>query len=153
MRTLVRLSATPRFSWWLCCERPEQSGCVRRFLSLEVAMHKKRFGIPIVALAVLVSAAHVRADEVTDWNQTLFRSAVVAGSSRLNMNSVAAMVQAAVFDAINCIDRRYTPIHVTPNAPASASRRAAAVQAAYVMIGKHYGTGGLFTTNQQGVLD
>jgi len=116
-------------------------------------MRKKRFGIPIVALAVLVSAAHVRADEVTDWNQTLFRSAVVAGTSPLNMNRVAALVQAAVFDAINGIDRRYTPIHVTPNAPAGASRRAAAVQAAYVMIGRHYGTGGLFTSNQQGVLD
>jgi hypothetical protein len=116
-------------------------------------MNRKRFGIPIVVLAMLLAAAHVRADEVTDWSQTLFRSAVVAGTPALNVTRVAALVQAAVFDAINGIDRRYTPIHVTPNAPAGASRRAAAVQAAYVMIGKHYGTGGLFTTNQQGVLD
>jgi hypothetical protein len=115
-------------------------------------MHKNRFGIPIVVFAVLLAAARGRR-RVTDWSQTLFRSAVVAGTSPLNMSRVAALVQAAVFDAINGIDRRYTPIHVPPNAPAGASRRAAAVQAAYVMIGKHYGTGGLFTTNQQGVLD
>jgi hypothetical protein len=116
-------------------------------------MHKKRFGMPILVLAVFLAGSRLRADEVIDWNQTLFRSAVIAGTSPLNMSRVAALVQAAVFDAVNGIDRRYTSIHVTPNAPAGASRRAAAVQAAYVMIGKHYGTGGLFTTNQQAVLD
>ena len=78
---------------------------------------------------------------------------MVAGTSALNSTRVAALVQASVFDAVNGIDRRYTPIHVAPNAPAGASRRAAAVQAAYVMIGKHYGTGGLFTTTQQAVLN
>lgn len=39
-----------------------------------------------------------------------------------------AIVQAAVFDAINGIERRYTPIHVPPAAPHGASKRAAAVQ-------------------------
>jgi hypothetical protein len=109
------------------------------------------------SLAVLVACAAAtavaRADEVTDWNQTLFRSAVVAGTSPLNISRVAAMVQAAVFDAVNGIDRRYSPIHVAPAAGAGASRRAAAVQAAYVILGKHYGTGGLFTQNQQAVLN
>src|SRR5262245_24644768 len=87
--------------------------------------------------------ASVRADEVTDWTQTLFRSAIIAGTSPLNATRVAALVQAAVFDAVNGIDRRYTPIHVAPAAPSGASRRAAAVQAAYAMLVKHYGTGGL----------
>ena len=106
-----------------------------------------------VVVACAAATAVARADEVTDWNQTLFRSAVVAGTSPLNITRVAAMVQAAVFDAVNGIDRRYTPIHVAPAAGAGASRRAAAVQAAYVIIGKHYGTGGLFTQNQQPVLN
>jgi hypothetical protein len=107
----------------------------------------------IAVLAILASTVSARADEVTDWNQTLLRSALVAGTSPVQMTRTVALVQAAVFDAVNGIDRRYTPIHVTPAAPDGASRRAAAVQAAYVMIGKHYGTGGLFTTNQQAVLD
>jgi hypothetical protein len=112
--------------------------------------------LAISAIAVAISGAgtnSARADEVTDWNQTLFRSAVIAGTSPLNTTRVGALVQAAVFDAVNGIDRRYTPIHVPPAAPAGASRRAAAVQAAYVMLGKHYGTGGLFTTTQQGILN
>jgi PAP2 superfamily protein len=111
--------------------------------------------LAISALALAMSGAgtnSARADEITDWNQTLFRSALVAGTSALNTTRVAALVQAAVFDAVNGIDRRYTPIHVAPNAPAGASRRAAAVQAAYAMLVKHYGTGGLFTTTQQAVL-
>jgi hypothetical protein len=109
------------------------------------------------SLAVLVACAATtagaRADEVTDWNQTLFRSVVIAGTSPLNTTRVAAMLQAAVFDAVNGIDRRYSHIHVAPAAPAGASRRAAAVQAAYVILGKHYGTGGLLTQNQQPVLN
>ncbi len=47
---------------------------------------------------------------------------------------VAAIVQAAVFDAVNGIARRYTPIHVAPAGPAGASRDAAAVQAAYATL-------------------
>src|SRR6185436_420160 len=43
-------------------------------------------------------------------------------------------VQAAVFDAVNGIARRYTPIHVAPAGPAGASREAAAVQAAYATL-------------------
>jgi len=112
--------------------------------------------LTISAIALAVSGAAItaaRADEVTDWNQTLFRSIIIAGTSPLNTSRVGALVQAAVFDAVNGIDRKYTPIHVAPNAAAGASRRAAAVQAAYVMIGKHYGTGGLFTTTQQGILN
>lgn len=89
------------------------------------------------ALGVLIAgsvAATAQADEVTDWNQTMLRSGLLAGSSALVMSRVAAIVQASVFDAVNGIDRKYTPIHVTPAGPAGASRRAAAVQAAYIAL-------------------
>ena len=42
-----------------------------------------------------------------------------------------AIVQSSVFDALNGIERRYTPIHVQPAAPPGASRQAAVVGAAY----------------------
>jgi hypothetical protein len=47
---------------------------------------------------------------------------------------VAAIVQAAVFDAVNGIDQRYTAIYVPPAAAPGASKRAAAVQAAYATL-------------------
>ena len=81
-----------------------------------------------------------QADEVVDWNQTMFRAGLVAGTSPLVITRVAAIVQAAVFDAVNGIDRRYAPIHVPPAGPAGASRDAAAVQAAYATLVQLYPT-------------
>jgi len=97
--------------------------------------------LPWAIGALLVTAVGARADEVTDWNEMLFRAALWANSSPLNMSRFAALAQTAVFDAVNGIDRRYTPIHVDPAAPAGASRRAAAVQAAYVILSNLYGLG------------
>jgi hypothetical protein len=47
---------------------------------------------------------------------------------------VVALVSASVFDAVNGIDPRFRPLHVTPAAPHNASQRAAAIQAAYVIL-------------------
>ena len=96
----------------------------------------------LVALSiVLVVTSNARADDVTDWSETMLRAGLVAGSSPLVMTRNAAMVHAAVFDAVNGIDPRYTSIHVDPAGPAGASRRAAAVQAAYAILTKLYGSG------------
>jgi hypothetical protein len=105
------------------------------------------------ALLVVVGASSARANDVTDWNEALFRSALVASSTPLNMTRFTALVQAAVFDAVNGIDRRYAPIHVDPAGPAGASRRAAAVYAAYDILSRLYGQTGLFPPNQQSTLD
>jgi hypothetical protein len=75
-----------------------------------------------------------RADEVTDWNQQLLDATHVAGTSPLLSTRIGALVQSAVFDALNGIERKYQSIHVAPNAPRGASRRAAVVQAAYTML-------------------
>jgi len=92
-------------------------------------------------LVVLVAPARMAwADEVTDWNEMLFRAGLIAGSSPLAMTRLAAIVEASVYDAVNGIERRYTPIFVTPAAPAGASARAAAVQASYVALSKIYPT-------------
>ena len=75
------------------------------------------------------------ADEVTDWNAILLQAlngppAVPAPLAQ----RPAAIVQAAVFDAVNGIEGHYTPLHVAANAPAGASKRAAVVQAAYATL-------------------
>jgi len=86
-----------------------------------------------IALAVLLPAA-ARADEVTDWNQVFFRAALIGASTPLVVTRQAAIVQASVFDTVNGIARRYTPIHVAPAGPAGASKDAAAAQAAYTAL-------------------
>jgi hypothetical protein len=85
-------------------------------------------------------SAPARADEITDWNQILFQAALTANTSPLIVSRVAAIVQAAVFDAVNGIERRYTPVHVEPSAAPGASQRAAAVQAAYAALVAIYPT-------------
>ncbi len=91
----------------------------------------------VSGLLVLGGAVGVaRADEVTDWNQIMLQTALAAvpPTNPLVMSRVGAIVQASVFDAVNGIERRYTPIHVEPAADRGASRRAAAVQAAYAAL-------------------
>lgn len=79
-------------------------------------------------------AAIGRADDVTDWNAILHDTLRAAGANGINATRPAAIVQAAVFDALNGVERRYTSLHVTPDAAPGASRRAAVVQAAYATL-------------------
>jgi len=97
--------------------------------------------------------APARADVVTDWNELAFRVSLIGGASSQNAGRVAAMVHAAVFDALNGIDRRYAAIHVAPpDSCVGASRPAAAVQAAYEILSRVYGASAT-AANQQPTLD
>jgi hypothetical protein len=82
-----------------------------------------------------VAGGIAMANEVTDWNGVMLRATLTAPVTPAPVSTrIAAIVQAAVFDAVNGIERRYTSIHVEPGAPAGASERAAAVQAAYAAL-------------------
>jgi hypothetical protein len=79
-------------------------------------------------------------DPVLEWNQILndtVLSTVPAPNSLVTSRS-AAMVAGAVFDAVNGVDRKYKPIHVTAHAPSQTSGRAAAIQASYEMLIRLY---------------
>jgi PAP2 superfamily len=65
------------------------------------------------------------------WNQTLITALANAGTPAPVGTRLGAIVQSAVFDAVNGIARRFTPIHVAPAAPHGASRAAAAAAAAH----------------------
>jgi hypothetical protein len=99
---------------------------------------RRTYSCLLACVVVTLSAGPVRADEVTDWNQTMLRAALVAATPPPVTSRVAAIVQAAVFDAVNGIARRYTPIHVAPAGPPGASQDAAAVQAAYATLVQLY---------------
>jgi hypothetical protein len=101
------------------------------------------FALAVISLGISTT---VHADEVTDWNQILFQAEIIDNTLQVVLSRNAAIVQASVFDAVNGIERRYTPIHVTPDAPHGASARAAAVQAAYASLLRLY-------PNQQSTFD
>jgi hypothetical protein len=77
-----------------------------------------------------------RADEVTQWNQHMLDALITGNVGGVVATRHAAIVQSAVYDAVNGIERRYTHIHVAPAAPPGASVRAAAIQAAYETLAK-----------------
>jgi len=86
----------------------------------------------VFAVLANTTTATPRPDVIRDWNQNMLDAALVPpATSPIVMSRVAAIVQVAVFDAVNGIERRYTPVHVVAAAPRGASIRAAAVQAAY----------------------
>src|SRR3954453_5267877 len=88
----------------------------------------------VLLVLPLAMAGAVRADEVTDWHEHMLVALFNAGSRPPVSSREAALVSAAVFDAVNGVERRYAPIHVPADAPRGASQRAAAVQAAYVIL-------------------
>lgn len=99
-----------------------------------------------LALAALATPPAVRADPVSEWNDNMFQAILTARLGSVPSTRVSAMVQSAVFDAVNGVYRRYTPVRVAAEAPSGASARAAAVQAAHGVLIR------LFPT-QQATLD
>ncbi len=88
-----------------------------------------------LSVLVVVATGAATADEVTDWNQVMLLATLTAPATPAPVAPrVTAIVQAAVFDAVNGIDRRYTPIYVPEAAAPGTSKRAAAVQAAYITL-------------------
>ena len=89
--------------------------------------------VALVAAGPLpVSAA--APDTVLQWIGIMNTTVLAGGTSPLVSTRVVALVSASVFDAVNGIDPRFQYLHVKPAAPDGASRRAAAIQAAYVIL-------------------
>jgi hypothetical protein len=99
-------------------------------------MHNKKKGsapskwwLPLLLALPGIAAA----DIVTDWS-LVTTQAVVTKGGRAGFVEFA-IVQAAMFDAVNAIDRRYTPYKVIPTAPGrGASPEAAAAAAAHAAL-------------------
>src|ERR1700726_3511035 len=63
---------------------------------------------------------------VIDWNANMLATFTTASVRPPAATRLGAIVQSAVFDAVNGIDPRYSAIHVAPAAPDGASRQGAA---------------------------
>jgi len=102
-------------------------------------IHRLAFILFSLALTVYpVTVAATTPDQVLEWIGIMNNTVIAGGTNPLVSSRVVALVSASVFDAVNGIDRRYEPLHVKPDAKHGASRRAAAVQAAYAILIKLY---------------
>ena len=91
----------------------------------------------------LFTASAFASDQVLDWmqitNDTALSSSTTVANPALT-GRLLALVGASIFDAVNGIEPRYRPYHVYPDAPRHASKRAAAVEAAYEILVQFYPT-------------
>ena len=79
-------------------------------------------------------ASEQHPDQVLEWNQIFIDTLIATNTPNSSSQRLGAIVHAAIFDAYNGVERRYTPIFVDDEAPAGASRRAAVIAAAYTAL-------------------
>src|SRR5918995_4430215 len=84
--------------------------------------------------AVLGAPLEGRADVVLDWNITALQAHAAFPPNSIVRTRVLAMVQAAVHDALNAIDRRAQPYAFDYQAVATAAPEAAVASAAYTVM-------------------
>ena len=86
-------------------------------------------------LVALASPSVTHADAVTDWNAIASTAIVTNAGQPPPVSALSfAMVQGAVYDAVNAIDRGYQPYLVEPDANPMDSKEAAAATAAFCVL-------------------
>jgi hypothetical protein len=106
---------------------------------------KKMYGKPVtlgllsvLMVSVLFGSAAARADVVLDWNTIAVNTAVANHQNPFAQARYAAIVQLAVFEAVNAITGEYQPYLGTITAPPGASAEAAAIEAAYQVLSTYF---------------
>jgi hypothetical protein len=89
----------------------------------------------IAAVVALASPALARADAVTDWNVTASNAIVTTAGQPPAVSALSfAIVQGAVYDAVNAIDGGYRPYLARPAANPWDSKAAATAAAAFNVL-------------------
>src|SRR5215472_9780027 len=94
----------------------------------------RSFGVCALAAGLLFGSAAAKADAVLDWNEIAVNTAIANGQNPFSQARTAAIVQLAVFEAVNAIRGDYQPYLGTIVAPHGASADAAAIEAAYNVL-------------------
>lgn len=111
----------------------------------------------LLMLSLLMGSLTARADAVLDWNVIAVNTAVANKANPFQQARFGAIVQLAVFEAVNSIRHRYQPyLGLTANADASPD--AAAIEAAYDVLTTYFpnSAGDLYsdwTTSMQAIPD
>ena len=92
----------------------------------------------VMMLALLLGSAVASADVVLDWNDIAVNTAIANGQNPFAQARYAAIVQLAVFEAVNAITGDYQPYLGTITAPPGASAEAAAIEAAYRVLRTYF---------------
>jgi hypothetical protein len=95
----------------------------------------------LVAVVLLCPATMAQADIVLKWNEIAVKTMIQQGQSPFGQARVAAIVQLAVFEAVNAITGEYEP-YIGITAPAGASLDAAAATAAYRVLKTYFQAAG-----------
>jgi len=99
---------------------------------------KETFGLAFLLMASLwFGAAVAMADTVLDWNVIAVNTAVANKQNPFAQARTAAIVQLAVFEAVNSITHDYQP-YLGLTAPSDASPEAAAIEAAYQVLNTYF---------------
>jgi hypothetical protein len=102
-----------------------------------------------LALVALASPGVARADAVTDWNAIASTAIVTTAAQPPPVSALSfAMVQGAVYDAVNAIDRGHQPYLVQPPSNPTDSKEAAAATAAFRVLVGFPDLPGLFPAQQ-----
>ena len=102
----------------------------------------------VISLWALTLAPGAFANEVLQWNETTMQAIAAGGQNNVVSTRTLAMVQAAVHDALNAINRRYDAYYFEgPGDPAASPDAAVAAAAHTVLIGV---VGGYGTPAQKG---
>ena len=99
---------------------------------------QKFVALMIATSCVLTSSVVVKADAVIDWNAIAVDTAVANKQNPFAQARYGAIVQLAVFEAVNATTGDYQPYLGTISAPPGASAEAAAIQAAYRVLSTYF---------------
>src|SRR4030081_2310892 len=91
----------------------------------------------LVVIALMCPGSSASADVITDWDQKAIEI-VAPGMPSTHSQRIVAIMHAAMFDALNSIERRYQPyIAQLPASPTTSKDAAAAVAATTVLAKLH----------------
>ena len=93
----------------------------------------------VLVLTILpLASQRAQADVVLQWNEIAISTLDANRVNPFEAARVAAIVQTAVFEAVNAVTGRYEPYLGTVGAPRGASPRAAAIAAAHAVLVHYY---------------
>jgi hypothetical protein len=91
-------------------------------------------GLLIVSLMTTAFIAPAVANEVLTWNETALKVSKADGQNNMQVTRTLAMVQGAVHDALNAINRRYAAYYFEGPGETGASPDAAVAAAAHTVL-------------------
>lgn len=98
-----------------------------------------------VFLAAIVAPKPASADFLTDWNNQELTQIRTTSMDPLFASRDLAILQTAMYDAINGVSRQYNSFYVSQDAPAGTSLGASMAAAGYQVMTSLYGSNSAFT--------